>query len=65
MTSPHGQKTSELFSSIKAEMNLTPEDGDLREKNMENMKHAEMRVPGVSFYSAGGIGKQYQRHTLQ
>lgn len=46
-------------------MNLIPEDGDLREKNMENMKHTEVTVPGVAFYSADGVGKQSQRYTLQ
>ena len=46
-------------------MNLIPEDGDLREKNMENMKHTEMTVPGAAFYSAGEVGKQSQGHTVQ
>lgn len=37
----------------------------LREKNMENIKHKQLMVPGVAFYSAEGVDKQFLRYTLQ
>lgn len=46
-------------------MNLFRENKVLREKNMENIKHKEMTVPGVAFYSADGVDKQSLRYTLQ
>lgn len=42
-------------------MNLFREDRILREKNMENIKHMEVIVPGVAFYSADGVDKQSLR----
>lgn len=44
------RQTQNIVSGTKAEMKLTPEDGDLGEKNMENMKHTEMTVPGLGFF---------------
>lgn len=54
-----------MISNIKAEMNLFRGDRVLREKNMENIKHKEMMVPGVAFHSADGVDKQSLRYTLQ
>lgn len=54
-----------MISNIKAEMNLFRGDRVLRDKNMENIKHKEMTVPGVAFHSADGVDKQSLRYTLQ
>lgn len=56
---------TKIIFNIKAEMNLFREDRILREKKMENIKHKEMTVPGVAFYSADRVAKQSLRCTQQ
>lgn len=58
------QNQKNVFN-VEAEMNLVPEGENLWEKNMESTKHTEIMVPGVAFYSGGGIGNKSQRYTLQ